>query len=192
MGGVSGCAGLHLCSLNSQLDETVHIRKWIVNIFTLSNANAWRITGFERFHALRHCLRSLIPITPVAACVKGHSSLSYIIYTHLSKQGMLSRELIRSVQGNEELAGVIVPSSIGHAHKPAAVELESGMELILAFGKNWNAQPELYREGGREARLTLNVEPYADSPPAEETQKHSLKWKWWQRKGALTQRTKLL
>ena len=82
---------------------------------------------------------------------------------------MLSRELIGSVQGNEELAGVIVPSSIGHAHKPAAVELESGMELVLAFGKNWNAQLELYREGGREARLTLNVEPYADSPPAEDS-----------------------
>ena len=51
--------------------------------------------------------------------------------TNLPKECVLVCEFISSVEGDEELAGIIVSASIGHAHQATPVELETRVELIL-------------------------------------------------------------
>lgn len=44
---------------------------------------------------------------------------------------MFIGEFVCSVEGDEELAGVIVPPPVGHPHHATPVKLETRVELIL-------------------------------------------------------------
>jgi len=51
--------------------------------------------------------------------------------TCLSKHGVLLGELVHSVEGDEELAAVVVRTPTSHPYQTTAVELQTRVELIL-------------------------------------------------------------
>ncbi len=53
------------------------------------------------------------------------------------------REFVSTVEGDEELAGVVVPVSIGHAYQTTPVELETRVELVLCGGVRGGAHSVL-------------------------------------------------
>lgn len=80
---------------------------------------------------------------------------------YLAKERVLLVQLVSAVKGNKELTAVVVAICVGHAQEPAASELETLVDLILAEKRN-GIGLQAHRTASCTQSLPLSL-PYLES-----------------------------